>query len=269
MSSISLFSIRKIAILFMLLALPALACNPLSGADEETAENASALASNLVDAVKEQAQEIEGVETLSEDSASGSEETSGSSSSGTGSSEAENEIAEAFQSSLTVDAMRIIITTKDGRTDTTTNMSLAFVRPGRYEMISDGAEIIVVDGTSYYRTPDGEWSESPADMVSTVEQTLQAFVSEEAVEARMQDPSNDWDNVKSLGKDKINGNEVRGYEYESEIPGTDIHSIFRMWVGTDDNLLYRQEIEGNLDGFESHTIMEFEYGDDVTIEPPI
>jgi hypothetical protein len=253
----------------MLLALPAIACNPLSRADEETAENASALASNLVDAVKEQTQEIEGVETLSEDSVSDSEEASGSSSSGSGSSESANEIAEAFRSSLTVDAMRIIIINKDGRTDTTTSMSLAFVRPGRYEMISDDAEIVVVDGTSYYRTSTSEWSESPADMVSTVEQTLQAFVSEEAIEARMQDPSNDWDNLKSLGTDTINGNEVRGYEYESEIPGTDIYSIIRMWVGTDDNLLYRQEIEGNLDGFESITIMEFEYGDDVTIEPPI
>jgi len=269
MSSGSLFSIRKIGIIFMLLALPALACNPLSGADEETAENASELVSKLVDAVEEQAQEIDGVETLSEESTSSSEETSGSASSGSGSGEPASDIVEAFRSSLTVDAMRIIITTEDSQSDTTTSMSLAFVRPDRYEMISDGAEIIVVDGTSYYRTPDSEWSESPADMVSTVEQTLQAFVSEEAIEARMQDPSNDWDNLKSLGTDKINGNEVRGYEYESEIPGTDIYSIFRMWVGTEDNLLYRQEIEGNLEGFESYTIMEFEYGEDVIIEPPI
>ena len=269
MISGSLFSIRKIGFILLLMALPAIACNPLSGAGEETAENASELVSKLVDAVEEQAQEIDEVETLSEESISGSEETSGSSSAGSGSGESANDIAEAFESSLAVDAMRIIITTEDSQSDTVTHMSLAFVHPDRYEMISDDAEIIVVDGTSYYRAPNSDWSVSQVDMISTVEQTLQAFVSKEAIEARMDDPSNDWDKVKSLGTDTINGNEVRGYEYESKIPGTDTYSIFRMWIGTDDNLLYRQEVEGNISGFESHTIMEFEYGDDVSIDPPV
>ncbi|MGB3713210.1 MAG: hypothetical protein WA996_02155 [Candidatus Promineifilaceae bacterium] len=280
----SMIPIRKIFILLLLLALPALACNPLSGAKEEVAENASSLVEGIVEAVEEQsdaAQEDESValdSTLDNstvdgatDAGQGDDPASSESGSGDSSSSADGESPEAItgalHSSLTVDSMRMRITSEDLSSGLTTEVTMAFVRPDRYQMSSEGVEIIVIGDTTYLGTPDGEWVETPANMSSTVEEALLAFVSDEAVEERLDSFSSDWSRVNSLGTEKINGVEVRGYEYEEN--STDqFSSLVRMWIGIDDGLLYRQEIEGNIAGLQSRTMMDFEYGDDVVIEPP-
>jgi hypothetical protein len=266
----SLIPVRKIFILLLLLALPALACNPLSGAEDEVAENASALVEGIVDAVEEQtdaAQEDNPDEPESTvDEEASSESGSGDSTSPSGS-ESPEDITGALRSTLTVDAMRMHVSSEDLNSGVLTEVTLAFVRPDKYHMSSEGVELIVIGDTTYLGTPDGEWIETPASMSSTVEETLLAFVSDEAIDERLNDFSSDWSRVNALGIEKINGVEVRGYEYQ-EAATDQFSSLVRMWIGVDDGLLYRQEIEGNIAGIHSRTLMDFEYGDDVVIEPP-
>ena len=280
----SLIPVRKIFILLLLLALPALACNPLSGAEEEVAENAAALVEGIADAVEEQSNAAQEDEPVASDSSqdkpavdeateAGQADETASSASGSGESsssagaESPDAITGALRSSLTVDSMRMQITSEDLNSGITTDVTLAFVRPDRYQMSSEGIELIVIGDTTYLGTPDGEWVETPANMSSTIEEALLAFVSDAAIEERLAGVSSDWSRVNSLGTKKINGVEVRGYEYE-ESATDQFSSLVRMWIGVDDGLLYRQEIEGNIAGIQSRTLMDFEYGDDVAIEPP-
>jgi hypothetical protein len=280
----SLITVRKLFILLLLMALPALACNPLSGAKEEVAENAATFVEGIVEAVEEQSDAAQEDESVASDSsldssnvdevtAAGQEDESTSSGSDSGESspsavgESPEAITGALRSSLTVDSMRMRIASEDLNSGLITDVTLAFVRPDRYQMSSEGVEIIVIGDTTYLGTPDGEWVETPANMTSTVEEALFAFVSNEAIEDRLEDFSSDWSRVNSLGTEKINGVEVRGYEIKDNITDQ-FSSLVRMWIGVNDGLLYRQEIESEVAGIHSRTVMDFEYGDDVTIEAP-
>jgi hypothetical protein len=272
----SLIPVRKMFILLLLMALPALACNPLSGAEEEVAENASSLVEGIVEAVEEQSDAAQedapvasdaSLDSPAVDEATDAGQAEEAASSGSDSGESPDAITGALRSSLTVDSMRMRIASEDLDSGLTTDVTLAFVRPDRYQMSSEGVEIIVIGDTTYLGTPDGEWVETPANMSSTVEEALLAFVSDDAIEERLDDFSSDWSRVNSLGTEKINGVEVRGYEYEEN--STDqFSSLVRMWIGVDDGLLYRQEIETDVAGIHTRTLMDFEYGVDVTIEAP-
>ena len=263
--------LHRSALLFIaLLVLPVLACGLPSDAGVDTIEKAGEVATGLIDTVAEKAEGIQGVTPISGGSSAGSENEGSASAADSGSTDAGGDLAESFQSSLAMDAMRLVISTYDGRNDSTTVQTLAFVRPGRFQMITGNSEVISVDGTTYLRTSaSGEWTSSPGDMSAGIESALEMFVSSEAIESRQQDPDNDWTNFKDLGTKEIGGVKTQGYEHETSLPNTDFYTITRMWIGVEDSLMYRQEIEGNASGYLSKTTMDFEYGDSVQIEPPI
>jgi hypothetical protein len=262
----SIIPTRKTLVILILFALPVLACNPLSGADEEAEEIAAAVAEGIATAGQEAFDALD-EEDSAETGEQSSEEQSSEEQSSTGD-ESPEAVAEALRTSLTVDAMRIHITSEDLTNGVISEISIAFIQPDRYQMTSEGTEIIVIGDTSYLGTGDGEWTESPVAMTDLVEQTLASFFSPEAMDVLLETVDEDWSKLRSLGREEINGVETQGYEYE-ENSVAQFSSLLRMWIGVKDGLLYRQEIESDLGGLQNRTLMDFSYGDDVTIEPPI
>jgi hypothetical protein len=276
MKPVSLPRFRRVFLFLMIIAMPALACNTLSKAEEKVSENAAELVGDIVDKVGEQVVEGQSDSSSTSDSTIGNSSDNQSSDSGkddktssaeVGSDESPDAISAALSSSLTQDSMRIRILSEDITNDQVTNVTLAFVRPDQYEMTADDVEIIVIGDTSWIRTPGQDWVETPTSMSSTVEEALQAYASSSAIQARLDDVSSDMSGVKSLGTETIDGIETRGYEIEQD-SGDDFYSLVRMWIGVNDGLLYRQEIRGTVGDYENHTLMEFEYGDAVIIERP-
>jgi hypothetical protein len=262
-----------------------MACNPLSGADDEAEEIAATVAESIANAGQEAVDALEESKSAESDSEvaesiapeeSTSEEAVQSTSAEQDSEEpASSEgdkspeaIADALRASLTIDAMRIRIISEDLTNDTTTEVTLAFIQPDRYQLSSEGTEIIVIGDTTYLGTPDGQWTETPVDMTDMVEQTLASFVSQDAIDERLANVDDNWSNVRTIGREEVNGVETIGYEY-NETAVAQFSGLVRMWIGVDDGLLYRQEIESKVGDLQTRTLMEFEYGDDVTIEPPV
>ncbi len=257
----SIIATRKTLALLILFALPVLACNPLSGADDEAEEIAAAVAEGIATAGQE------AFDALDEEDSAETEEQSSEEQTSTGDKSPEA-VAEALRTSLSVDAMSIHITSEDLTNGVISEVSIAFIQPDRYQMSSEGTEIIVIGDTSYLGTGDGEWTESPVAMTDLVEQTLTSFFSPEAMDVLLETVDEDWSKLRSLGREEINGVETQGYEYKDNSIAQ-FSSLIRMWIGVKDGLLYRQEIESDLGGLQNRTLMDFSYGDDVTIEPPI
>jgi len=270
------YFLSRLILLIFLLALPALACSTLTSDNDESepaAETGSSDQTTKADSADQPAAPdaddsgepgAAGDRESAQDSddtgkASGGPEKSGS--------DAQESIISALRSGLDVDAMRLHIVTEDTASGLVSDVVLAFIRPDRYQMISDDIEFIVVDNTTYLKGPDGNWTTLPgAEMTNTVEATLDAFAGAAVIESR-QDSLSQRD-VNFEGKETINGVDTLVYSFDEGLPGTGISGLIKMWIGEDDGLLYRQEVESKIGDQESRILMEFEYGAAVSIEPP-
>jgi hypothetical protein len=78
-------------------------------------------------------------------------------------------------------------------------------------------------------------------------------------------------NIKELGASEINGQAVRGYEYDSTatVMGTSSSAHVKMWIGTGTGLPVRQEIDGSAMGHKSHTVQDYDFTSPVKIEAPL
>jgi hypothetical protein len=266
----------RLILLIFLLALPALACTTLTGDNDESEPAADTGSSDQAAAVDSEEQSASSdVDGSGESGAAGDQDSAqGSGDAGEASGGAEKSggdaresIISALRSGLEVDAMRLHIVTEDFGSGLVSDVTLAFVRPDRYQMISEGVEFIVVDDTTYLKGPDGEWVTLPGtEMSSTVDATLDAFAGLNIIEER-QDTLSQRD-VNFEGKETINGVDTLVYSFDEGLPGAGISGLIKMWIGEDDGLLYRQEVESKIGDQESRIMMEFEYGAAVTIEPP-
>lgn len=272
-------------LLIILLALPALACTTLTGdgdQDEPAVETTGSEPAEAVEPEQEKASESQeqpattdtdsGEQAAVVDDDAGEQQTAGDSDGDaaaekTGGDAKEN-IISALRSGLDVDSMRLHIITEDLSSGLVTEVTLAFVRPDRYQMTSDGAEFIIIEDTTYMNSGGGDWlTIEGTDMTSTVESTLEAFAGANVIEDRQNSLSQR--DVNYEGKETINGVDTLVYSFDEGLEGTAISGGIRMWIGEDDGLLYRQEVESKIGDAESRMIMNFEYGAAVTIEPPV
>ena len=262
----------RLILLIFLLALPALACSTLTGDSDEGESAAETGSSDQAAAADSEEQPASSDADDSGESGAADDQDSGDASEASGGAEksgddARESIIGALRSGLEVDAMRLHIVTEDVGSGLVSDVTLAFVRPDRYQMMSEGVEFIVVDDTTYLKGPDGEWVTLPGtEMSSTVDATLDAFAGLNIIEER-QDTLSQSD-VNFEGKETINGVNTLVYSFEDEVPGIEFIGQIKMWIGEDDGLLYRQEVSSWIGNQESRIMMEFEYGAAVTIEPP-
>lgn len=294
---------RYLLLLICLLLVPALACNTLLGDGEEGAV-ASGVIDSAQSAVDDLDDEGAGSSTgqeepsgaIGEVPSDGSEDQESSTSdiepeaqqsqdgtvddasdaggealtedgSGADVGDAKESILSALRSGQEVDAMRLYVVTEDITSGLVTEVTLAFVRPDRYQMISEGVEIVIIEDTTYMSTGDGEWlTIEGTEMSNTVDSTLEAFAGTEIIDERQQSLSES--NVNFDGRETINGVETLVFSYEEGFEGSAFSGSVVMWIGEEDGLLYRQVVENSISGSETRVTMDFEYGESVSIEPP-
>jgi outer membrane lipoprotein-sorting protein len=291
-------------LLIILLALPALACQTLSGngGEDEVAVEIVEPAQSVQEDVQEGAGESEAVEIEeppseledesqeAEEAPAGPEEDSQEAEEAQGvtedqeeetgdgaevsaepekdSGEIKDEIVTALQSTREVDSMRMHMVTEDLTSGLVTEVTLSFVRPDRYQMSSEGVEFIIIGDTTYMSSGDDQWlTLQGTEMSETVETTLDAFAGTDVIDERQQAITQS--DINYEGKETINGVDTLVYSFNEGFEEAELIGQVRMWIGEEDGLLYRQEIENAIAGAETRIYMEFEYGADVTIEPPV
>ena len=255
-------------LLLLLLAIPALACTTLLGGSDDGQTAGSVVAPQQdASSVEQDPSTATGTQGEGDDSAADDPASEPAAGSGEAARSSRETIVEALRTGLEIDRMRMHIVSEELSSRQVTEITLAFVRPDRYHLISEGLELIVIEDTTYLKGPDGKWTSRPGtEMIGTVEGTLSAFAGEAAIQERLDTLSES--DVSVEGRETINGIETEIYSFNEGGDGSSIFGQVRMWIGVEDGLLYRQEVESELSGVGTRATMEFDYGDAVVVEPP-
>lgn len=262
---------------FILAALPALACTTFLGSDEDEVDSVAVEPTIVVEAeatvpaevpTEEPAVATEAPTIAPTEEPTPVQEEDAEAGGESGFSSLES-IFRAQRSGLEVDALRMTMINEDLGSGETVSSTFEFIKPDRFHMASEGFEIIIIEDTTYIKDESGTWVESPIAMGDMFEGTIDAFTNEEAVEELLQDLEVTIDNVQSLGQETVNGKTTDVYEYTAASSFDESIVNNKIWVGTDDGLLYQQQIETESEGVRGRVTITYEYGSDVVIEAPI
>lgn len=262
---------------FILAALPALACTTFLGSGEDEVDSVAVEPTIVVEAeatvpaevpTEEPAVATEAPTIAPTEEPTPVQEEDAEAGGESGFSSLES-IFRAQRSGLEVDALRMTMINEDLGSGETVSSTFEFIKPDRFHMASEGFEIIIIEDTTYIKDESGTWVESPIAMGDMFEGTIDAFTNEEAVEELLQDLEVTIDNVQSLGQETVNGKTTDVYEYTAASSFDESIVNNKIWVGTDDGLLYQQQIETESEGVRGRVTITYEYGSDVVIEAPI
>lgn len=262
---------------FILAALPALACTTFLGSGEDEVDSVAVEPTIVVEAeatvpaevpTEEPAVATEAPTIAPTEEPTPVQEEDAEAGGESGFSSLES-IFRAQRSGLEVDALRMTMINEDLGSGEAVSSTFEFIKPDRFHMASEGFEIIIIEDTTYIKDESGTWVESPIAMGDMFEGTIDAFTNEEAVEELLQDLEVTIDNVQSLGQETVNGKTTDVYEYTAASSFDESIVNNKIWVGTDDGLLYQQQIETESEGVRGRVTITYEYGSDVVIEAPI
>jgi hypothetical protein len=179
-------------------------------------------------------------------------------------------IAQALRNQLTSGPFRAktTITSKVGGVDSpTVNGSSEFVPPNRLRITinNEGTSIeqLHIDGKSWFKA-GGKWQPSKTPTGAANGVITPAFV--ESMVATITE-------AKLLGPETLDGRAVLALSYTADLSkmaggGLDVKQQVNIWVGADDNRLYKQEIVSADGGSQSVTTQVIEYDPSITIEAP-
>lgn len=146
---------------------------------------------------------------------------------------------------------------------TKTEMSVEFVAPDRYHIVSPATEMIVIADKTYMKQGD-TWTQIPMDMGAMLKQFQDpAFM--------MESTGFVMNNAGYKGVEDVDGVAADFYEYDSTITlqGTTYSSRTQLWVSKETGLPLKSVITSELAGVQSVTTTLYEYPTDLKIEAPI
>ena len=146
---------------------------------------------------------------------------------------------------------------------TTTEMSIEYVAPDRYHVISPATEMIIIADKTYMKQGD-TWMQIPMNMGAMLKQFQDpAFMMEET--------GFTMSNAGYKGVEDVDGVAADLYEYDStiSISGTPDTSHTQLWVSTVTGLPLKSVSTSELAGVESVTTSLYEYPTDLTIDAPL
>jgi len=173
----------------------------------------------------------------------------------------------ALSSSMEEDAMRITLSNNVAGLENVT--VLEFVRPDRYHLIGQGVEFIIIGDSTYIKGDGSDWIQSPAAMGDSVQPLVDQMLSEAAISQDIDELVGSIDDVQFLGSETLNGVDTLMYEYTQITPDGTVNQTSRIWIGASDGRLYRQEVSGVFGGQSIDSSIQYEYGSDIVIEPPL
>jgi hypothetical protein len=240
---------RRLLWLLLILALPGLACGALSG-DEEGQDKVSTLVEGemeevpAVDSAQVDVQAPDGEAALSPQEDDNSRAP----------------ISGALRPSGVVDAVRVTVTTEHLDTGDTSVSTAVFVQPDSYMLADDTIDTIIVDGKSYARNEEGNYEET-FDMSFIVGGLVANLIDPWGTEAglAMATFSAPEGGPETLDDEDIRGVTTHGYEYQIPLPEvvSEAPILYRIWIGANDELAYRQQIEHPTE--KTLSTIEFEY----------
>jgi outer membrane lipoprotein-sorting protein len=147
----------------------------------------------------------------------------------------------------------------DGKSFMTT---VEYVAPDRFHMTGPMNETIIVGSDAYIKLPTGQWQKVPID----ANQMISSFRDPKMVE----ELRNSTD-VKFLGTDSIDGMPAKVYQYtRKNVSGANMTTTSKVWIAVSDNLPRKMEVEANVNGKPSKTLITYyDYNTDIKIVPPM
>jgi hypothetical protein len=139
---------------------------------------------------------------------------------------------------------------------------IEYVAPDRFRMTGDNQEMIITGSNTYMKLPNGRWQKMPMD----ANKMISSFR-----DPKLVDELRKSTDAKFLGVDTIDGTPVRVYQYTVKNAfGTNLTSVSKAWVAASDNLPRKMEVEGNVGGKPSKTLITYyDYNADIKIDPPM
>ncbi len=231
--------------LFSALLLPGLACGLLAGDEDAVQEQINDAAAAVQEAIEEQVEETaEDIEPApTDDEVAVPEDDSNRA-----------PISGALRPGLEVDAIRVTISSEDLASGEITTSLAEFVQPDNYHLFDDTMDALIVDGKSYIKNEEGGWEEA-FDLSLAVGVVVNSVIDPALIEAGliMGTFSGPTGEKAFLGEESIGANTTRVYEYKIVLPGLGEEDAvtYRAWIGSDDELIYRQLIEHPIKGTRS------------------
>ena len=240
-------------LLILILALPSLACGVLSGGEELQEDLQQELQGELPAAVEEALEQPAAVE----EPASSQEDD-----------DLRAPISGALRPDGVVDAVRVTVTSENLDTGDTTVSTAAFIQPDSYFLADDTIDAFIAGGKSYVKNDQGGYDET-FDMSFIVAGLVTTLIDPWATEAglvmvTLAEPEGGSNLV---GEETLRGVKTQIYEYAIPLPAavSEEPILYRVWIGADDELAYRQVIEHPVE--RTRSTLEFEY-DGVEIPAP-
>jgi hypothetical protein len=155
---------------------------------------------------------------------------------------------------------------ENGETHTTL---FEFVPPDRYHILSDGQSEVIGTGGKVYIKQDGAWAESPVQPSSIIDPQFS-----DRLEQTISD-------LQFTGYETIDGVPMLVFQYRStyKIAASEVASQTTLWLGQDDNLLYRILIDGEVAALDHSTgavtnskaitTIIYEYDPSIQIDVPV
>ena len=141
-------------------------------------------------------------------------------------------------------------------------MTIEYVAPDRFHMTAPMNETIIVGSDTFVKLPTGQWQKVPIN----ANEMISSFRDPKMIE----ELRNSTD-VKFLGTDSLDGVPVKIYQYTVKNAfGTNMTSTSKAWIATNDNLPRRMEVEADVNGKPSKTLITYyDYNADIKILPPM
>lgn len=146
--------------------------------------------------------------------------------------------------------------------NSTLKMNADVILPDRYHITTDHSgktsEMLIVGNKSYNKV-NGQWVDSPFDIADLTASFTSAIGKDTTIS-----------NVQLMKTDTVNGKSANVYTFDSHYAtqGLTIDASTTMWVGTDNGLPLKLEVDSTAAGIQSHTEEIIEYDPSITIEAP-
>lgn len=172
-----------------------------------------------------------------------------------------DEVMSAARAQMTQKGYRTRILSESAGTKT--EMSVEFVAPDRYHIVSPATEMIIIADKTYMKQGN-TWTQMPMDMGAMLKQFQDPAFMMESTGLVMS-------NVSYKGVEEVDGVPADLYEYDSTITlqETPYSSHTQLWVSKETGLPLKSANTSELAGVKSVATTLYEYPTDLTIEAPI
>ncbi len=139
------------------------------------------------------------------------------------------------------------------------NMDIEFVAPDRFHVKNSASMEFIVIGKDTFLKSNGSWKKFPANMGDSISKMRDAFTEEGMKSLK---------DVEFAGEESVNGKSALLYKYKGETVKDANAYNSRLWIGKDNGLPLKIEVEYPGGGLVKQMTTNYDYETKVSIDPP-